>query len=111
MPYQTLKKTHPEYDPEYIQKKIDLINRGLPLNISQRELEALEATLRGAKSFYIDLLLVLEERKKIAQKKTDKKEIKQIEKDYIEEAKNLAGTAIALRQVDVFRLKHGNKIT
>jgi uncharacterized protein (UPF0212 family) len=101
MPYQKLKKTHPEYDPEYIQKKVDLIEKGLPIDITEDELETLETMLRGARSFYIDLLLVLDKQRKKGGK---------VDKAFIEEAKNLAGTELALRCIDLFRKKHQSKI-
>jgi hypothetical protein len=99
MPYQKLKSEHPEYDPEYIQQKIALIVKGLPIDISEEELQALEAMLRGARSFYIDLLIILET-----------KDDEESKKHYIEEAMNLAGTELALRKVDIFRKEHWNKI-
>src|SRR4051812_47333364 len=97
MPYKKLKASKPEFGPEYIQKKISLIEKGLPIDITEKELHMLEKTLRGAQSFYIDLLLILEGHR---EKGMD------IETDYISEAKNLAGVALALRKIDEFRSKH-----
>ncbi len=99
MAYQTLKKDHPEYDPDYVQQKIELIVKGLPIDISEEELQALEHMLRGARSFYIDLLIVLEN-----------KEDEDSKKHYAEEAHNLAGTELALRKIDNFRKDHWQKI-
>jgi hypothetical protein len=99
MPYKKLKSEHPEYDPDYIQQKIALIVKGLPIDISEEELQALESMLRGARSFYIDLLIVLEN-----------KEDEESKKHYVDEALNLAGTELALRKIDVFRTEHWNKI-
>jgi hypothetical protein len=99
MPYQKLKSEHPEYDPNYVQQKIELIVKGLPIDISEEELQALESMLRGARSFYIDLLIVLEG-----------KEDEESKKHYLEEALNLAGTELALRRIDIFRKEHWSKI-
>jgi hypothetical protein len=99
MPYTKLKQEHPEYDPAYIQEKINLIVKGLPIDISEEELRALEEMLRGARSFYIDLLMILE-------KKTDEES----KEHYKHEAMNLAGTELALRKVDDFRKAHQSQI-
>jgi len=101
MPYQTLKKSKPEYDPEYVQQKISLIEKGLPVDISEAELQSLEDMLRGARSFYIDLISILHSKQK---------EGMNVDADYIEECKNLAGTELALRAVDDFRTKHWSHI-
>ncbi len=102
MAYHQLKKSKPEYDPEYVQKKIDLIIKGLPIDISESELQTLEEMLRGARSFYIDLLIALEG--------SEEKE-EGITVHYAHEAVNLAGTELALRKIDDFRKNHLNKIT
>jgi len=102
MPYQILKKSKPEYDPEYIQHKIDLIIKGLPIDIAEEELQVLEEMLRGARSFYIDLLIVLEPKRG-----TDK----DADTHYVEESLNLASIELALRKVDDFRKEHWKKIT
>lgn len=102
MQYHNLKKSQPQYDPDYVQKKIDLIVKGLPINITEEELQALERMLRGARSFYIDLLIALEGPN---EKDTN------VSEHYAHEAINLAGTELALRKIDDFRKKHVSKIT
>lgn len=102
MPHKALKKSKPEYDPEYIQKKIDLIEKGLPVDIAEDELKALEESLRGARSFYIDILQVLYTHKD--QDNTD------VEKSIVEEGKNIVGIEMALRKIDEFREKHWSHI-
>src|SRR6476620_2810812 len=101
MPYQTLKKSKPEYDPEYIQQKIDLIIKGLPVDISEEEICALEEMLRGARSFYVDLLVVLDGKRRGGE---------DVQTHYVEEALNLAGIELALRRIDDFRKTHWKKI-
>jgi hypothetical protein len=102
MAYQTHKKSKPEFDPEYVEKKIALIEKGLPIDISEEELESLEENLRGARSFYIDLLIILE---------GNRSKGINVDSDYAHEAMNLAGTSIALRKIDEFREKHRSHIT
>lgn len=89
-------------DAEYIQAKIGLIERGLPVDISESELAMLEDTLRGARSFYIDILQNLNSRKDTGE---------EVEHHVIEENRNLAGVEIALRKIDDFRKEHGSKIS
>lgn len=103
MPHNALKKAHPEFDPEYIQKKIGLIEKGLPIDISEEELTALEESLRGARSFYIDILAILT-------KNAEEDKTAALDPHFIEESKNLVGIELALRKVDDFRAHHWNKI-
>jgi uncharacterized protein (UPF0212 family) len=95
------KKTPKKLDAEYIQTKINLIEQGLPIDISEEELKALEETFRGARSFYIDILVGLHDRKGVGE---------DVDHHIIEESKNLAGIEMALRKVDDFRKEHWKKI-
>jgi hypothetical protein len=84
-------------DVEYVQKKIDLIERGLPVDISEGELQSLEETLRGARSFYIDIIQSLHNRMRTGE---------DVEHHITEENKNLVGVELALRKIDDFRKEH-----
>lgn len=64
-------------------------------------MQALEEMLRGACSFYIDLLIALEGSE---EKEAD------VTEHYAHEAINLAGAELALRKIDNFRKKHLAKI-
>jgi hypothetical protein len=88
-------------DVDQVQSKIDLIERGLPVDITESELIALEETLRGARSFYIDMIRALDDRKNQGE---------DVEHHFVEESKNLAGVEIALRKIDEFRISHGHHI-
>ena len=101
MAYHKLKQSKPEYDPDYVQKKIDLIVKGLPIDISEEELRTVEEMLRGARSFYIDLLIALE---------SNRAQGEDVDVHYTHEAINIAGTEIALRKIDDFRKVHHHKI-
>ncbi len=90
-----------EMEAEYIQRKIELIEKGLPIDISEKELHALEDMLRGARSFYIDILEALHKRVAAGEK---------LETHIVEENKNLAGVELALRKIDDFREEHHSKI-
>lgn len=90
-----------EVDVEAVQSKIDLIERGLPVDITEAELVSLEETLRGARSFYIDMIRALDVRKKAGE---------DVEHHLIEESRNLAGVELALRKIDEFRISHGSHI-
>ncbi len=96
------KKSKSEIDVEYIQRKMDLIERGLPIDISEKELQSLETTFRGARSFYIDILENLNARLKSGEG---------VEHHFTEEAINLAGVELALRKVDEFRVSHRGNIS
>jgi hypothetical protein len=76
---------------------MDLIERGLPIDISEKELQGLETTFRGARSFYIDILDSLNDRRRSGE---------DVEKYFTDEAINLAGVELALRRIDEFRLAH-----
>ena len=89
-------------DAEYIQAKIGLIERGLPVDISESELATLEDMLRGARSFYIDILQSFNIRKEAGE---------EVEHHIAEESKNLVGVEMALRKIDDFRKEHGSKIS
>ena len=102
MPYHKLKLSKPEFDLDYVQKKIELIVKGLPIDITEEELIALEEVLRGARSFYIDLLIALE---------SSNEKGASVSEHYTHEAINLAGAELALRKIDDFRKKHVSKIT
>ncbi len=86
-----------EIDIEHVQKKIDLIELGLPVDISEKELQSLEETLRGARSFYIDIIQTLHARKTSGE---------DVEHHITEENKNLVGVELALRKIDDFRKEH-----
>ncbi|MDQ3076920.1 MAG: hypothetical protein M3Q63_02610 [bacterium] len=90
-------------DAEYIQGKIALIEKGLPIDITEQELELLEEDLRGARSFSIDLLAHFTQRK-------EKGSDEDAEELFTEESKNLAGVEMALRKVDEFRAEHWKQI-
>lgn len=100
MPHNIFKKTRPEYDPDKIQKKIDLIEKGLPIDIEETELKTLEDTFRGAHDFYVDILDILSKQQKTPE----------IEANFTEESKNLAGVTLALRKIDDFRRNHRTSI-
>ncbi len=85
----------PRPDAEYIQGKIALIEKGLPINITEQELGLLEKDLRGARSFCIDMLELFE-----SQKAKGELMEADIEKLFTNESKNLAGIEMALRKVD-----------
>jgi hypothetical protein len=89
-------------DAEYIQGKIALIEKGLPIDISEKELQLLEADLRGARSFCIDLLEHFDQRKLAGEREA--------EELFVEESKNLAGVEMALRRIDEFRVEHKRHI-
>jgi hypothetical protein len=88
-------------DPDYVQKKIELIEKGLPIDISEEELAHFEHILRGARSFYIDMLQSLEARKKGGE---------DVEAFVVEESKNVAAVEMGLRKVDDFRKNHWKQI-
>src|SRR4051812_28920509 len=97
----TAKKTSvKKLDAEYIQAKIDLIEQGLPIDITEEELHVLEETLRGARSFYIDILVGLHSRRGGGE---------DVDHHIVEESKNLAGVEMALRKIDDFRREHWKK--
>ncbi len=89
-------------DAEYIQGKIALIEKGLPIDISEDELQLLETDLRGARSFCIDLLAHFNQRKEMGEHEA--------EELFVEESKNLAGVEMALRKIDEFRVEHKKHI-
>ena len=91
------KKENVHTDPEYIQKKIYLIEKGLPIDVTENELVSLEETFRGARSFYVDILQDLETRKTNGEK---------VDRYIVAESRNLAGIELALRKIDQFRLNH-----
>jgi hypothetical protein len=91
----------PYRDPGYVQKKIELIEKGLPIDITEAELQELEETLRGARSFYIDIVQALMARQEKGE---------DIETFVNDENKNLAGVEIALRKIDDFRKNHWSHI-
>jgi hypothetical protein len=87
-----------------IRSKIDLIEKGLPVNITEGELQDLELILRNARSFYIDILEPLSDRK-------DKGEVSDsVEENIMEESINIAGVDLALRKIDEFRAAHKSQI-
>ncbi|MBX4198651.1 hypothetical protein KW782_05005 [Candidatus Parcubacteria bacterium] len=94
-------KKSEEIDVELIQRKIDLIERGLPVDITESELASLETTFRGARSFYIDMIKALYDRRATGE---------DVEHHIIEESKNLAGVELALRKIDEFRKIHSEHI-
>src|SRR4051812_12787869 len=96
-----IKKEEALFDAEYVQQKIDLIKKGLPVDISEDELRALEETFRGARSFYIDILKALGDGEKTGS---------EVATEILEESKNLVGVEMALRDIDDFRRKHWAKI-
>ena len=91
-----------QFDTHHIQGKIELIEKGLPIDISEEELHALEDSLRGARSFYLDILTPLQ----TAMEKGDTS----VEADYVEESKNLTAVEVALRKIDEFRSLHWKQI-
>jgi hypothetical protein len=93
----TKRSAKADTDIEYVQKKIDLIERGLPVDISEKELQSLENTLRGARSFYVDIIKGLYDRQEMGN---------EVETHLIEESKNLVGVELALRKIDEFRQIH-----
>ena len=93
----------PHRNPHYVQKKIELIESGLPIDISEEELNDLEEILRGARSFYIDIVTAFGDRKK--------KKGEDVEEYIAAENKNLAGVELALRKIDEFRAVHKRQIT
>ena len=99
MPHKTFKKAHPEYNPHSIQTKIGLIEKGLPIDIAEDELIALEDMLRGARGFYIDILAILHKKGDVG-----------FEVTIAEESKNLVDIEMALRQIDDFRKNHRSQI-
>ena len=96
-----MKDKRKDIDPEYIEGKIQLIERGLPIDISEDELAALEETLRGARSFYVDILKSLHDRKHLGE---------ELDEHIAEENGNLAGVELALRKIDEFREAHPDRI-
>ncbi len=101
MPHKALKQSKPEFDPEVIQQKISLIEKGLPIDIEEKELQTLEETLRGARSFYLDILDILNK---------NKEGNDSVRQHIVEESANLVGIEMALRKVDIFREKHWTHI-
>ncbi len=91
---------HP--DAEYIQGKMKLIEQGLPLDISETELESLETMLRDARGFYIDILGDLRREAESGEQN--------LEKHIIDESINIANIELALRRIDEFRAKHWPQI-
>ncbi|MDQ3014320.1 MAG: hypothetical protein M3Q73_00440 [bacterium] len=90
-----------EVNIDAVQSKIELIERGLPVDITEAELVSFEETLRGARSFYIDMIQSLDTRKQAGE---------DVEHHFTEESKNLAGVELALRRIDEFRNSHGSHI-
>lgn len=89
-------------DAEYIQGKIALIEKGLPIDITESELQLLEEDLRGARSFSIDLLAHFTQQREVGEEEA--------EELFTEESKNLAGVEMALRRIDEFRVEHKKHI-
>lgn len=99
------KKPNPiTFDAHHVQGKIELIEKGLPINTSEPELMALEDSLRGARSFYLDILMPLEAHREAGTATPE------IEAVFTEESKNLAGVDLALRKIDDFRKTHWKHI-
>ena len=92
------------FDAHHVQGKIELIEKGLPIDISEPELMALEDTLRGARSFYLDILMPLEAQREAGTASAE------VEATFIEESKNLASVDLALRKIDDFRKTHWKQI-
>lgn len=83
-----------EFDPEYVEEKMRLIKKGLPISVTESELAELERTLRGARSFYMDMIESLEGRKAAGES---------VDGQIAEEKANLVAVEFALRDIDDFR--------
>lgn len=89
-------------NPLYVQKKIELIDKGLPIDVSETELEDLEKILRGARGFYIDIVQELYKHRNESGR--------DVRKFIMAENKNIVDTELALRRIDDFRESHREQI-
>lgn len=80
-------------NPHDIQIKVDLVLKGLPIDVTEEELVALEEILRGARRWYVDIFELIG--------------IQSIGHAmyHTEQAKNMVGVEMALRKVDDARLR------